>query len=46
MIWEDACLVAATLPDYEIARVRTGQFIRSVRQLWSVESAVGPTARR
>ena len=45
VIWEGACLVAATLPDYEIAHVRTGQFIRS-GQLWSAEFAVGPTARR
>ena len=43
--WEGACLVAATLPDYEIAHVRTGQFIGS-GQLWSAEFAVGPTARR
>ena len=44
--WEGACLVAATLPEYEIARVRTGQFIRGQGQLWSAEFAVGPTARR
>ena len=45
VIWEGACLVAATLPDCEIAHVRTGQFIRS-GQLWSAEFAVEPTARR
>ena len=39
VIWEGACLVAATLPDYEIARVRTGQFIRGQGQLWSAEIA-------
>ena len=39
VFWDGACLVAATLPDYEIARVRTGQFIRGQGQLWSAEIA-------
>ena len=32
---DGACLVAVTLPDYAIARIRTGQF--SGDELWSVE---------
>ena len=42
VIWEGACLVAATLPEYEIAGLRTGQFGGD----WSVEFPVGPTAQR
>ena len=38
--WEGACLAAVTLPDYAIARLRTGQFVRgSGRELWAAEIA-------
>ena len=36
-IWDGKCLGVVTLPDYEIARIRTGQFIRDVggsKELW------------
>ena len=39
-IWDGRCLGIVTLPDYEIARIRTGQYIRSEgkpRQLWKVD---------
>ena len=40
VFWDGACLVAATLPDYEISHVRTGQFSAGEGQLWSAEIAV------
>ena len=40
VIWDGACLVAATLPEYEISHVRTGQFSAGGRRLWSAEIAV------
>ena len=45
-LWEGACLAAAALPEYEIAHVITGQFLRQEGQFWSVEFAAGPTAQR
>ena len=36
-LWEGTCLAAVTLPDYAIARLRTGQFIAGEGQVWSVE---------
>ena len=36
-LWEGACLAAATLPEYEIVHLRTGQFIRGEGWLWSAE---------
>ena len=45
-LWEGACLAAAALPEYEIARVFTGQFLRQEGQFWSVEFPVGPAAQR
>ena len=44
-LWEGKCLAAAALPEYEIVYLRTGQ-ISGEGELWSVEFAVGPTARR
>ncbi len=35
--WQGACLAAVTLPDYAIARIRTGQFVSGQGQRWSVE---------
>ena len=47
VLLEGTCLVAATLPEYEIARIRTGQYVPGGGgQLWSVEFATGPTAQR
>ena len=48
VLLEGTCLVAATLPDYEFTRIRTGQFDRGrgEGQRWSVEFATGPTAQR
>lgn len=31
------CIAAATLPDYEIDHIRTGQYLPGVGELWSVE---------
>ena len=39
--WQGACLAAVTLPDYAIARIRTGQFISGQGELWSVEFTAG-----
>ena len=35
--WQGACLAAVTLPDYAIARIRTGQYVSGQDALWSVE---------
>ena len=46
-IWDGRCLGIVTLPDYEIARIRTGQYIRSEgkpRQLWKADFI--PSLRR
>ena len=46
-IWDGRCLGVVTLPDYEIARIRTGQYIRSEgkpRQLWKADFI--PSLRR
>ena len=42
-IWDGKCLGVVTLPDYEIARIRTGQFIRDVggsKELWEAKVPV------
>ena len=41
-IWDGKCLVVVTLPDYEIARIRTGQFIRDpgLKELWEAKIPV------
>ena len=42
-IWDGKCLGVVTLPDYEIARIRTGQFIRDVggsKELWEAKIPV------
>ena len=36
----DKCVVARELPDYDIERIRTGQFVGGEGQLWSVEFPV------
>ena len=46
VFWDGACLVAATLPEYDISHVRTGQFSAGGRRLWSVGFSVGPTVQR
>lgn len=35
------CAAIADLPDYEIARVKTGQFVSGEGQIWGVEFGVG-----
>ena len=37
----DMCVVERELPDYEIERIRTGQFVSGEGQLWSVEFGAG-----
>lgn len=37
----DGCAAVVELPDYEIAAVATGQFIRGERQIWSREFRIG-----
>ena len=41
-IWDGKCLGVVTLPDYEIARIRTGQFIRDpgLKELWEAKIPV------
>ena len=34
---DEKCVAVVTLPDYEIARIRTGQFLPVAGELWSVE---------
>ena len=45
-LWEGACLAAVTLPEYEIVRLRTGQFISGEGELWSAEIARPGAARQ
>ena len=37
VIWDGKCLGVVTLPDYEIARIRTGQYISGEGKIWKVE---------
>ena len=46
VLWDGACLVAATLPEYEIVRLRTGQFISGQGQLWAAEIEAPAAARK
>ena len=39
--FDGKCMTKEPLPDYPIARIRTGQFIRGAGQLWKAEFAVG-----
>ena len=36
-IWDGRCLAVVTLPDYDIARIRTGQYISSEGRLWEAD---------
>ena len=45
MLLEGACLLAATLPEYEIAHVRTGQY-SGERQFWTAEIATPSAAQQ
>ena len=36
-IWDGKCLGVVTLPDYEIARIRTGQYISGEGKLWRAD---------
>ena len=36
-IWDGKCLGVVTLPGYEIARIRTGQYIRGEGKLWKAD---------
>ena len=40
-MWEDGCYGRVPLPDYEISRIRTGQWIRGEDRIWDVEFWVG-----
>ena len=44
-LWEGTCLAAVTLPEYEIVRLRTGQFVSGEGQLWSAEIALPAAAQ-
>ena len=46
VLLEGACLMAATLPEYEIAHVRTGQYISGEGQLWTAEIAMPSAAQQ
>jgi len=46
VLLEGTCLMAATLPEYEIAHVRTGQYISGEGQLWTAEIAVPESVRK
>ena len=35
--WDGKCLAIVTLPDYEIARIRTGQYISGEGRLWEAD---------
>ena len=37
VMWDGKCLAVANLPDYEIARIRTGQYIPGQEHLWKAE---------
>ena len=41
--FEGKCLITVNLPDYDIAAIRTGQFIPGAGRLWGGEFAVRPT---
>ena len=40
VMWDGKCLAIANLPDYEIARIRTGQYIPGREHLWQAEFPV------
>ena len=40
-LWDGKCAAQVPLPDYAVASVRTGQFIRGEGELWSTEFAIG-----
>ncbi len=40
--FEGRCLIAVPLPDYDIAAIRTGQFVPGAGRLWGGEFAVRP----
>ena len=39
-VFDGKCLAAVPLPEYAIARIRTGQYVPDVRALWQAEFAV------
>ena len=43
---EGTCLVATTLPEYEIAHVRTGQYTSGEGELWTAEIAMPSAAQQ
>ena len=43
--FEGRCLITVPLPDYDIAAIRTGQFVPGAGRLWSGEFAVRPAGR-
>ena len=46
VLLEGTCLMAATLSEYEIAHVRTGQYISGEGQLWTAEIAMPSAAQQ
>ena len=43
-LFDGKCVAMAPLPDYAIASIRTGQFIRGEGELWGADFAVGGAA--
>ena len=43
-VWDGACIAAIPLPQYEIAEIKTGQFIPGGSELWRVDIAGGERA--
>ena len=39
--FDGKCMTQAPLPDYPIARIRTGQFVRGEGQIWKAELPIG-----
>ena len=40
-LFDGRCAARAALPDYPVASVRTGQYVSSIGEIWSVEVEVG-----
>ena len=46
VVLDGACVAVRPLPDYEIARIRTGQFTLERGALWQTELSAAPPARQ
>ena len=40
---DENCIVANILPNYDIAKIRTGQFVRGEGNIWEAEFSIPPT---